>query len=101
MASSILGLVLEQPAAAPAPTKTVHNFGGTRSARPVIPPGLIASPVRDGQFAGLLVAIMQTMGLDELRIDQLLLRDDAGAMGAIEVEQDIYKNQIIIRRRRP
>jgi hypothetical protein len=77
-----------------------HNFGGTRSARPIIPPGLADPNFRDGQLAGLFVAIMQTMGLDELRIDQRLLRDDSGAMGAIEVDRDIYKQELIIRRRR-
>ena len=77
-----------------------RNFGGTRSAKPLTAAAAaIGGGIRDAQFAGLLMAIMQTMGIGELRIDERFLRDDAVAGDLITVERDIYKNEIIIRRR--
>lgn len=77
-----------------------RNFGGTRSAKPLTAAAAaIGGGIRDAQFAGLLMAIMQTMGLHELRIDERFLRDDAVAGDLIEVDRDIYKHELIIRRR--
>jgi len=74
--------------------------GGTRSAKPLTAAAaVIGSGIRDAQFAGLLMAIMQTMGLHELRIDKRFLRDDAVAGDLIEIDRDIYKHELIIRRR--
>lgn len=77
-----------------------RNFGGTRSAKPLTAAAAaVGGGIRDSQFAGLLMAIMQTMGLHELRIDERFLRDDAVAGDLIEVDRDINRHELIIRRR--
>lgn len=77
-----------------------RNFGGTRSAKPLTAAAAaIGGGIRDSQFAGLLMAIMQTMGLQELRIDERFLRDDAAAGSLIEVDRDVNRHELIIRRR--
>lgn len=100
----IKGLALKDQASfldpAYAPAKPSRNFGGTRSAKPLTAAAAaIGSGIRDSQFAGLLMAIMQTMGLRELRIDDRFLRGDAVAGELIEVDRDPNKRELIIRRR--
>jgi hypothetical protein len=109
----IKGVVLPQPdddqdvASGTLPARQINaalnggrNFGGTRSAKPLTAAAAaIGNGIRDAQFAGLLMAIMQTMGLDELRIDQRFLRDDAVAGELLDIDRDICKQELIIRRR--
>lgn len=71
-----------------------RNPSGTLSAQP-----LGGQAIDDGKFAGVLVAIMKTMGFDELRISEHLLRDDYDALDVIDVERDARACEIVIRKR--